>query len=134
MYARDNIAWGDCMQSARYALNLFGRYARYRSRQPKQAICKLHDEDARTKASRIYCRIPKGIESDRFDLRTPGPLANETRTPKPPAGSRSVRRAVRSAARHVLPGLVLVVAHVARQAEHPLAQDIAHDLRGAPLD
>ena len=39
-----------------------------------------------------------------------------------------------SVARHLRPGQVLVGAHVAGQAEHPLAEDVAHDLGGAALD
>src|SRR5258708_3872236 len=40
----------------------------------------------------------------------------------------------RSAARDVLPGQLLVGADVARQAEHPLAEDVAHHLGRASLD
>ena len=52
----------------------------------------------------------------------------------------SARRSVpvttgaRSAARDVLPGQLLVRTDVARQAEHPFAEDVAHDLGGTTLD
>src|SRR5688500_3190493 len=37
-------------------------------------------------------------------------------------------------ARHLDPGELLVDADVAGEAEHPLAEDVAHDLGGAALD
>src|SRR5262245_64721160 len=37
-------------------------------------------------------------------------------------------------ARHLMPGQVLVDPDVARQAQHPLAEDVLHDLGGAALD
>src|SRR4030095_3514327 len=43
-------------------------------------------------------------------------------------------RALASGARHVLPGHVLVDARLAGQTQHAFAEDVAHDLRGAPLD
>ena len=39
-----------------------------------------------------------------------------------------------SVARHLRPGQPLVGPHVAGEAEHPLAQDVAHDLGRAALD
>ena len=50
------------------------------------------------------------------------------------ACSLSGKLAGRSASGNVLPGNVLVDARLAGKAEHPLAEDVAHDLGRAALD
>ena len=61
---------------------------------------------------------------------------------RPPTGAKVAAPSIglgsaglsRSVARHLGPGQALVGPDVTRQAEHPLAEDVAHDLRGAAFD
>src|ERR1700733_11579603 len=50
------------------------------------------------------------------------------------AGTSGVTTAAPSTARHVLPGELLVRAHVAGKAQDPLTQDVPHHLGGPALD